>query len=251
MISLPMKEETDQKSIKSSRSSRTPLSDKVYVTLKTRITHGDYGTNGKLPPENDLAAQLGVSRPVLRVALEQLREEGIVISRQGAGNFVNIKLGSPPGYTRVETIADIQRCYEFRLTLEVEAAGLAAQRRNQAALDEILGTLDLLTDATKSLLHREDTDFAFHLAIARASNNQYFPETLKALRSHIYVGMKMHGSALMFNGIEALEQVLEEHREIYQAILNQDVATARKVMHGHIAHSQERLFGAGMLDLSM
>ena len=233
------------------RSGRQPLSEKVYVALKSRITRGDYGANEKLPAEKDLSVQFGVSRPVLRVALEQLRHDGLIVSRQGAGNFVRVKRETALGYTPVETIADIQRCYEFRLTIEVDAAGLAAQRRNQDVLDEMFRALDLLADATGSRLHREDADFAFHLAIARASNNQYYAETLKALRDHIYVGMKMHGDALMSDGATALEQVLGEHRGIYQAILDRDDERARMVMRAHIAHSRERLFGAGMLDLSM
>ncbi|MCT4577718.1 FadR/GntR family transcriptional regulator [Donghicola sp.] len=233
------------------RGGRPPLSEKVYTALKSRITRGDYGPNEKLPAEKDLSAQYGVSRPVLRVALEQLREEGLIVSRQGAGNFVRVKREAALGYTPVETIADIQRCYEFRLTIEVDAAGLAAQRRNQGILDEMEQALDLLSDATGSRLHREDADFTFHLAIARASNNQYYAETLKALRDHIYVGMKMHGDALMSDGASALENVLEEHRGIYQAIADRDPDRARAVMRQHVSHSRERLFGAGVMDLSM
>lgn len=237
--------------VQNTRSGRPYLSDKVYAALKTRITRGDYGPNEKLPAENDLSGQFGVSRPVLRVALEQLREEGLIISRQGAGNFVRVKREPALGFTPVETIADIQRCYEFRLTMEVDSAALAARRRNDAILDEMQRALDLLSDATGSRLHREDADFAFHLAIARASNNQYFAETLKALRDHIYVGMKMHGDALMSDGAAALEHVLGEHRAIYDAISGGDPDHARTVMHEHITHSRERLFGGGMLDLSL
>ena len=233
------------------RGGRTSLSEKVYTSLKQRISRGDYGANEKLPAEKDLSVQYGVSRPVLRAALEQLRGEGLIVSRQGAGNFVRVKREAALGYTPVETIADIQRCYEFRLTVEVDAAGLAAQRRNQAVLDEMLEALDLLSDATGSRLHREDADFAFHLAIARASNNQYYAETLKALRDHIYVGMKMHGDALMSDGAAALEHVLGEHRAIFEAIRDGEAETARAVMRAHVTHSRERLFGGGMLDLSM
>ncbi|QDY71028.1 FadR family transcriptional regulator (plasmid) [Qingshengfaniella alkalisoli] len=233
------------------RSGRPPLSDRVYAALKNRITRGDYGANEKLPAEKDLSGQFGVSRPVLRVALEQLREDGLIVSRQGAGNFVRVKRETALGYTPVETIADIQRSYEFRLTVEVDGAGLAAQRRNQEVLDEMHKALDLLADATGSRLHREDADFSFHLAIARASNNQYYTETLKALRDHIYVGMKMHGDALMSDGASALEQVLGEHRGIFEAIEAKNPERARSVMRDHIVHSRARLFGAGMLDLSM
>ena len=58
--------------------SRMPLADKVYHSLHARIVNGDYPANEKLPPEIQLAEEFGVSRPVLRNALERLREEGIV-----------------------------------------------------------------------------------------------------------------------------------------------------------------------------
>ena len=231
--------------------SRPPLAEKVYRAMHARITRGDYGTNEKLPAEKDLATQFGVSRPVLRAALERLREEGLIYARQGAGNFVRIAQKNALGYAKVETIADIQRCYEFRLTIEVAAAGLAAERRNAAILLEMQDALDMLSDATGSRVHREDADFAFHVAVAAGSNNSYYVETLKALRDHIHVGMKMHGESLMSDGPVALEAVLAEHRAIFDAIEAGDAARARDVMHGHISHSQGRLFGGSLMDLSL
>ena len=66
-----------------------------------------------------------------------------------------------------------------------DAAALAALRRNEAALAEMERALHLLSDATGQQLHREDADFAFHQSVAQATNNQYYGETLKALRDHI------------------------------------------------------------------
>lgn len=231
--------------------SRPLLADKVYDLMHARINNGDYNVNEKLPAENELSAQFGVSRPVLRVALERLREQGLIYSRQGAGNFVRIKKGNALGFAKVETIADIQRCYEFRLTIEVEAAGLAALRRNDAVLKDLKAALSMLSEATGSQLHREDADFAFHVAVAGGANNSYYVETLKALREHIHVGMKMHGESLMSDGAAALEDVLAEHHAIYDAIYTQDAPRAREVMFNHISHSRERLFGGSMLDLKL
>ncbi|WP_341213814.1 FadR/GntR family transcriptional regulator [uncultured Limimaricola sp.] len=230
---------------------RPSLAEKVHESLHSRIMRGDYGPNEKLPAEKELSVQFGVSRPVLRVALEQLREEGLIYSRQGAGNFVRVKREPALGYTPVETIADIQRCYEFRLTIETDAVALAAQRRNAAALEEMERALHLLSDATGSRLHREDADFAFHLAIAKASNNRYYEETLKALRDHIHVGMKLHGESLMSDGAWALEEVFAEHKAICDAVRDRDPEAAREAMRRHVTHSRDRLFGGGTLDLSL
>ena len=230
---------------------RPSLAEIVYDTMHARILRGDFSPNEKLPAETELSSQFGVSRPILRVALERLREEGLIYSRQGAGNFVRLKQVNPLGFAKVETIADIQRCYEFRLTIESAAAGLAAQRRNQSVLDEMQRALDMLADATGSQLHREDADFAFHVAVASGSNNSYYVETLRALRDHIHVGMKLHGESLMSDGAAALEEVLAEHQAIFDAINRRDSDQARQVMHGHITHSRDRLFGASLLDLSL
>ncbi|KKB06917.1 GntR family transcriptional regulator [Devosia geojensis] len=219
--------------------------------LLTRISTGEYPPDNKLPSEKELSEQFDVSRPIVREALERLRKEGLIYSRQGSGSFVRMRteqrsLGFPP----VETIADIQRCYEFRLTIEPEAAYYAALRRNEAAIRAIAQVVDLLSTATDQQRHREDADFAFHLAIADASNNHYYSSAMQALRSHIAVGMKLHGLALMGPG-RGLEKVLGEHREIYEAIRDGDAEVARQRMRQHLEGSRNRLFEDRVLDLSL
>ncbi|MDP2699800.1 FadR/GntR family transcriptional regulator [Thalassospira sp.] len=233
------------------RKPRVALADRVYHSLFSRITNGEYAPNSKLPPENVLATDLEVSRPVLRTALERLREEGLVYSRQGAGSYVRPAKHAPLGFAKVETLADIQRCYEFRLTIEPEAAALAATRHNETILKEIEHALDLLKAATGSHQHREDADFAFHLAITRAANNHYFEASMRALREHINIGMKLHGQSLMSDGLKRLQEVLEEHSAIYKAIRDGKSEEARTLMHRHIEHSRDRLFGGSLLSLKM
>ena len=103
--------------------------------------------------------------------------------------------------------------------------------------------------ATDSQTHREDADFAFHLAIAKAANNQYFEASMRALREHIYVGMKLHGQSLMTDGAKALKTVLGEHSAIYDAIRDGDADGAERLMQAHLAHSRDRLFGGTLIDL--
>lgn len=226
------------------------LADRVYHLLYSRITNGDYPVNQKLPPEKALAEEFGVSRPILREALEQLREQRLILSRQGAGSFVREIRSAPLGFARVETIADIQRCYEFRICIETMATRLAAARHDEPALDEIATALSLMEGATNSLTHREDADFAFHLAVAKAANNQYFEASMRALREHIYVGMKLHGQSLMTDGAKGLRAVFGEHSAIFAAIRDGDGETAALLMNEHLAHSRERLFGGALIDLS-
>lgn len=230
---------------------RTLFADRVYQLLLTRISNGEYPPDHKLPSEKELSEQFDVSRPIVREALERLRKADVIYSRQGAGSFVRLRteprsLGFPP----VETIADIQRCYEFRLTIEPEAAYYAAKRRNEAAIANIAQVVELLSSATDQQRHREDADFAFHLAVADASNNHYYSSAMQALRSHIAVGMKLHGMALMGPG-RGLEKVLDEHRQIYESIRDGNAETARQHMRLHLEGSRNRLFEDRVLDLSL
>ncbi|KAA0122445.1 FadR family transcriptional regulator [Methylobacterium sp. P1-11] len=227
------------------------LADGIYHALLTGIGNGTYGPDTRLPSEHDLAARFQVSRPVVRAALDRLRREDAIVSRQGAGSFVRPRVARPAlGFAPVESIADIQRCYEFRLTLEPDAAFHAALRRDADALGRIAAALDRLSVATRQEQHRADADFAFHHAIAAASNNHYYAACLEALQPHIAVGMTIHGLALQ-GPRSGLRGVLEEHRGIFSAIADRDAEAARTRMEAHIATSRDRLFEGRLLDLSL
>jgi DNA-binding FadR family transcriptional regulator len=228
-----------------------PLAERVYGALLQRIHNGDYPHDHRLPSEHELAAEFDVSRPIVRDALERLRTENLIYSRQGAGSFVRFKAEQRAlGFAPVGNIADIQRCYEFRLTIEPDAAFHAARRRNDAFVERMAGVLEMLGDATREQRHREDADFAFHLAVAEGSNNHYYPSSMLALRDHIAVGMKLHGLSLL-GPAPGLQRVFEEHRRIFEAIRDGRAEDARDEMHRHLEGSRDRLFEGKMLDLSL
>ena len=226
------------------------LADVVHDRIRRAILNGEYSTDERLPGENVLAEQHQVSRPVVRAALSRLREEGLITSRQGAGSFVSAPVTPKPlAFQPLETIADLQRCYEFRLTIEPAAAALAAARRGDRELAEIETCLQIMRDATERRSHREDADFDFHLAITTAANNQYFETSMRALREHIAVGMKFHGLSLQtVRG--GLDHVLDEHANIFDAIRQGQAERARDAMRVHITGSRDRLFEGRLLDLS-
>ncbi|WP_448192635.1 FadR/GntR family transcriptional regulator [Azospirillum sp. sgz301742] len=236
-----------------SRPRATPLVQRVYQGLLAQISAGTYQPDQRLPGEHELAEQFLVSRPVVRDALSRLRDEGLIHSRRGAGSFVKMRPAETRalvGFAPVETIADIQRCYEFRLSIEPDYAYYAALRWNQPALDAIASALDLMQAATQAHRHREDADFAFHCAIAEAANNHYYLSSYKALKDHIAIGMKFHGASLM-GPREGLTGVLDEHRGIFEAIRSRDADRARTAMRHHLEGSRDRVFEGRMLDLAL
>jgi GntR family transcriptional repressor for pyruvate dehydrogenase complex len=232
------------------RGRSTLLSDFVFERLHHAISAGDYGDDERLPSEKTLAERFEVSRPVVRDALRRLREQGLVYSRQGSGSYVRI-LGvkTPLAFAPLETIADLQRCYEFRLSVEPAAAARAAERRSAADLDAIGAALQLMHDATGQRRHREDADFDFHLAIAMAAHNRYFETAMRALRDHITVGMKFHGRSLLSEQ-GGLGGVQQEHAAIFAAIRDRQAEAAEAAMLDHVAGSRDRIFEGRLLDLS-
>ncbi|PRH83898.1 GntR family transcriptional regulator [Labrys okinawensis] len=234
------------------RPGRTPLVQRVYHILLTKISRGDYLADEKLPGEHELASTLLVSRPIIREALKLLRDEGLIYSRQGAGSFVK-KLAEDTrniGYSPVETIADIQRCYELRMSIEPDHAYYAALRWNEPALAKIAAALELMRDAVQLFLHRDDADYNFHYAISQATNNHFYVLSMQSLRDHISIGMKFHGVSLA--GPEAmLADVFAEHQLIFDAIRRREAEAARDIMHRHLKRSRDRVFEGRILDLSL
>lgn len=227
------------------------LADTVFEEIVLRIVTAVYPPDFKLPGEHDLSKSFSVSRPVLRDALKRLRDEGYIYSQRGLGSFVRrgINASSALGYTPVDSIADIQRCYEFRMVLEPHATQLAALRRNQEYIEKLEEILESLSKATRMNVHREDADFDFHYCIAECANNHYFTSTIGALKKHVSVGMKLHGSTL-FGPNDGLQGVYEEHRDIFRAVRDGEPEVARDAMFNHLKGSRDRLFEGKLLNLS-
>lgn len=231
----------------------SPLVQRVHHQLRARIISGEFAPHSRLPGEHQLSDAYGVSRPVVRQAIRRLRDDGLVFSRQGSGTFVRgqePESGKALAYAPVGTIADVQRCYEFRLAVEPANALYAARRHNAAALDNIERALELLRDTTHAHRHREDADYAFHIAIAEAANNYFFLSSMQALKDHIHVGMKLHGLSLLGPG-GGLAGVFDEHAAIFAAIRIRDADGAYAAMRRHIKGSYDRLFEGKALDLAL
>jgi GntR family transcriptional repressor for pyruvate dehydrogenase complex len=230
---------------------RIALSDYVYHKLFSKIAAGEYSVHQRLPSEHEICQAYNVSRPVVRAALDRLRSDGLVYSRQGSGTFIRVGISQPVvGFGPVGTIGDIQRCYEFRIGFEGEAAFFAAKRANTEAIAEMKAAMAPLKKAAKRQHYDDQADFLFHYAVAQGSNNQYYVQALSALKDHIAIGMKIGGTCL--NGSDrAIERVIEEHEAVIRAITDRNPNAAREAMRDHITNSQSRAFEGKELDLSL
>jgi DNA-binding FadR family transcriptional regulator len=230
---------------------RVALSDFIYHKLFAKIAAGDYVQNQRLPSENELAQSFGVSRPIVRAALDRLRGDGLVYSRQGSGSYIRAETGEAVvSFGAIATIADIQRCYEFRIALETEAAFCAATRADEATIAEMNAAMGPLRNGAARYRYEDEADFAFHCAIAKGANNHYFLRTLMALKDHIAVGMKIGGTCLV-GSTRQIDRVIDEHVEIIRFITDRDADGAGQAMRRHIVQARARVFEGKLLDLSL
>lgn len=222
------------------------LNDRVYDYIVSQIVVGAFALNARLPTEMQLAEKLSVSRPVVRQALGRLKEDGLIVSRQGAGTFVVRRPAHQVfSFADVGSIADIQKCFVFRMAVESEAAALAAGDHDAASLQRLEQTLDDLERVLKSGTGGIDEDIAFHQAVAAAADNRFFLSTMAAIASQIRVGIGLNRSLTLQQPPSRRSAVLTEHRAIYDAIASRDTEGARRAMHQHLENARLRIFEGG------
>ncbi len=219
------------------------LSEQIYDRIFGLIVSGEFPVKSKLPTEIELADRLSVSRTIVREALARLRDGGIVVSRQGAGTFVQRQPEKAiAGFQPVGSIADVHWCYEFRIGLEGEAAYVAALRKDAERTEEIARMLAALEAIVKQGSVGAIADFDFHRAVAAATCNPFFISAITLLRPHIDFGMNLARSLSLRKPRSRVRQVQDEHARIYDAISKGDAAKARDMMRYHIENAQKRLF---------
>jgi DNA-binding GntR family transcriptional regulator len=203
---------------------RSNLSDKVYETLLEAIV------SGQLAPEMELsvvalAKELDVSRTPVHDALRQLAHDGLVeqeINRTA----------------RVARFAagDVHEIFEMRKLLEGESAKLAAKKMDAAVLADLRAVADSLADAPDAvdwLARWIDYDERFHEAIAQASGNRRLWKDISRYRL-LHRGFNQMGTT-----VEVLQQALDQHIEILDALEKRTPKKAMSVMVSHIDTWQE------------
>lgn len=220
------------------------LADLVIDTLRKRIGGGELGPGDKLPTESQLSTLFGVSRTVVREAIAALAADGMVQPRQGAGVFVMAQATSAFSSIageRSNKISVALNVLEVRMGIEIESAGLAAQRRSasqEAAIHEAWNEFGRLLELG---VPTGKTDFAFHRAVAEATNNPFYIEVLDALGSRtIPCDVASPWGTDSVLTYEYQVGLHEEHRLILQAISARDGDGAREAMRDHLSRSQGR-----------
>jgi GntR family transcriptional repressor for pyruvate dehydrogenase complex len=222
------------------------VSDAVVRDLEQRILEGSLKPGDQLPPERELAIELGVSRSSIREAIQKLVSRGMLVARQGEGTFVTDRLDAGFSDPWEEMLRDHpsvrEDLLEFRHLLEAKAAECAARRATNEDRERMLGCLEQLEETFlgDDLDTQVDKDLAFHQAIAEASHNAIIghltASLLKLTRDHIQKNLNE-----LMRLPEARELLRLQHRRVWAAIERGDGDGARAAAADHIEYVRERL----------
>lgn len=220
------------------------LAQGVVESITQSIQAGVLKPGEKLPTESAIMDLHGVSRTVVREAISHLQAAGLVETRHGIGTFVlepqpaNLRIASDT----IRTIGDVLSILELRISLETEAAWLAAARRSEQQIAELGAILKTMQQNAGQEVGSVSADVRFHLLIAQATGNRYFVEILTDLGNTIIPRARINSAQLAHDDPAVyLQRVNREHEDIYQAILRKDPEAARAAMRTHLSNSRERL----------
>ncbi|HTI45032.1 MAG TPA: FadR/GntR family transcriptional regulator [Casimicrobiaceae bacterium] len=204
----------------------------VLARLQAQIAEGRYPPDARLPSESELCKAFGVSRPVVREALMSLQALGLTTSQPGIGTFVvsdRVRVPLLMGRYSPAHVREVRRC------IEIPAARLSAERRSDRDVGELAGILARMEEADNPA-RRNLLDASFHIAIARSAGNPLIVKLVEDLRS-VLEEHSLAAARVPYRRRAAAE----EHRAIYDAIVDRDPDGAAAAMEAHLA-AAERSF---------
>lgn len=228
------------------RITRKRLYQQVADDIERLILDGTLVPGSRLPSEQEMADEYGVSRNVIREALKRLKEHGLVYIRTGSGTYVSKPSTKPVSdalhrlLRHSDTAITIAHFYEIRRMLEPESARLAAERADQEDIEAIQDAYAAMERNPDDSEAWSQADLQFHLAVTTAAHNPLIQSILnpltEPLREVIEVGLSEPSGA---------QAGLAAHLKILEAIQDHDPEIAYQAMLDHLLDSEKRLSKIG------
>lgn len=203
------------------------------ITIEKRFKAGD-----KLPNENELSAELNVSRTTLREAIRILVAYDVLDIQRGKGTFVaRTALEQDPALGQLSNIkVNAKDLYEMRLIFEPEAAYLAAIRGTDAEIKRILEFGQKIEQEIKAGQDRTGHEHSFHKAIAQATHNEFMNQLMPILYQAIAKGVTLSAMSQ-----KAVSDTVNDHRMIMDFLEHRNAEGAKNAMRIHIMHAIREL----------
>jgi GntR family transcriptional repressor for pyruvate dehydrogenase complex len=208
------------------------VSDMIFDQLKNMIINQEWAPGDKLPSENEIAQMMSVSRVSVRSALQRLASIGVIESRQGEGTFV-CEYNSSRQLEHLTPLLmltqyDYKSLAEYRIILECNNARLAAERCTQEILNELTANFSKYKKCTQEGKDNIEIDVAFHILIAKATQNPFITETFSILKDYLIMGIRKYQSVV------GVESGIQYHETLIEAIRNRDGDKAYQIMESHL-----------------
>jgi len=232
------------------RVQRTRLRDRAAGELLDLVISGGLQPGERLPPERELCERLGVSRTVVREALNLVEARGLISIEHGRGAVVS---GGEPRAVR-DTLGLLLRVQpktlwellEMRGILEVEVAGLAAGRAGPEDVEEMRVQVERMRVSIDAPEGYVDAEVEFHALLARAARNGVLLTMLEPVVDLLQASRRV-SAARPGNA----QRALLEHERILVCVESSDAEGARREMRGHLANTARDIEAAireGMLE---
>ena len=219
------------------------LANDLVQLFEQLIGTGELAPGSRFPTEKAITEEFAVSRTVVREAFARLAARGLLVSRQGSGAYVADGARYQAFQVTAEEISaidDVVKLLEMRIGLEVEMADMAAARRTESdltAMRDSLAAMDASTDIGGSV----SADSDFHVAIARATHNDYFVRFTEFLGVRLVPSRRLYLQSDDPRAHQAYSrQINRDHRAIYDAIAAGNEANARRAARRHLQKSLDR-----------
>jgi len=204
--------------------------------LRQSIERGEFEVGARLPPERDLAVQLGVSRPSVREALIALEVEGLVEVRMGSGIYVR---QGEPGRERQVSAEGPLETIRARQLIESELAAIAAQRMKKPQVAGLREAVELMESEVAEGRMPTRGDRLFHVRVAAAADNSVLLRVVSELyderHNPLFETLGNH-----FENARSWSIAITEHRAVIEAIAARAPEAARVAMSTHLGRSHDR-----------
>ncbi len=215
---------------------KVKLSERTADRLYERIVEERRHPPGsKLPNENELSAELGVSRTTLREAISFLVAQGVLEIRRGKGTYVSPDL--PEEAMDLSVLQNMHSrvrakdLFEMRLIFEPATVALACQRASDAELEAIRRKALRVESAAAEGGDWPLADQEFHLAIIKASHNEYMRRLYPIINGAVNEIMQISQ-----NRQQMQDTALRDNRQILEFLLARDGDGASYAMSIHMKH---------------
>lgn len=215
------------------------LTDEAITKLRSMIQSGELPPGARLPPENQLAAQIGISRSGVREAVKVLESARVLDVRRGDGTYVTSLepklllegVGFAVELLQGETLLEVM---EVRRLLEPAATGLAARRISAEQLHELAASLQDMRDAARDPEMLMQADVAFHRVVIASTGNETLTSLLDGLSNRTARARVWRGLVLG----DVTQATIDEHRAIYDALRSGDPFLAQSAALMHVNTSE-------------